>query len=81
VRLKTQEYDLTAPDQGDIYGLLKYLALVSPMRGKASPAPEETASYQVILTANAERLASQGWGQDGEGARVLTTKDWTDEHE
>jgi hypothetical protein len=67
------------PHQGDIYGLLKYLALVSPMRGKASPAPEDTDSYQVILTANAKRLASQGWGQglgSGEGARVLTTEDW-----
>jgi len=79
VRLKTQEYDVTVPHEGDIYGLLKYLALVSPMRGKASPPPEDTDSYQVILTANAERLASQGWGQGwgaGEGARVLTAEDW-----
>ena len=36
VRLKTQEFDVTLPEPGDIYTILKYLALVSPMRGKPS---------------------------------------------
>ena len=36
VRFCTQEFDVSFPDEGDIYTILKYLALVSPMKGKGS---------------------------------------------
>lgn len=72
VRLKTQEFDVTLPEPGDIYTILKYLALVSPMRGKPSEGPDEVASYQIVFTAHASRMSALGWGKsDGAGARVL----------
>jgi uncharacterized protein (DUF58 family) len=72
VRLRTQEFDVSVPDEGDVYTILKYLALVSPMRGKPPAAPDDLTCYQLILTSNPRRMASLGWGAGQErGARVL----------
>ncbi|HVO98566.1 MAG TPA: DUF58 domain-containing protein [Bryobacteraceae bacterium] len=72
VRLQTQEFDVCSPEEGDIYTILKYLALVSPMRGKTPAAPDDLACYQLILTSNPQRMASLGWGSGEErGARML----------
>jgi uncharacterized protein (DUF58 family) len=76
VRLRTQEFDVTTPEGGDIYTILKYLALVSPMRGKPSVVPDDTTSYQVVFTANRSRAAAQGWGANkGVGAVLLSLDD------
>ena len=75
VRLKTQEYDITAPDLADVYTILKYLALVSPMRGKASTVPDDTNNYHVVFTANPARLTQLGWCANTEG-RMLSFSDW-----
>jgi len=61
VRFRTQELDLSLPEQGDIYTLLKYLALVSPMRGKPPLAPDEAGNFQIVFTAQPERMESLGW--------------------
>jgi uncharacterized protein (DUF58 family) len=72
VRLRTQEFDVSVPEEGDVYTILKYLAFVSPMRGKAPAAPDDLTCYQLILTSNPQRMASLGWGAGQErGARVL----------
>jgi len=72
VRFCTQEFDLRFPDEGDIYSILKYLALVSPMRGKAPGAPDDSASFQIVFSANPQRMTSLGWGSGQErGARMI----------
>jgi uncharacterized protein (DUF58 family) len=73
VRLRTQELDMKVPEEGDIYALLKYLALVSPMRGKPPAAPDDTGSFQIVLTAQPRRMEALGWGQgEGRGARIIS---------
>ncbi len=73
VRLRTQELDMRLPEQGDIYAALKYLALVSPMRGKAAAAPDDKESFQIVLTAQPRNIESLGWGPgEGRGSRVLS---------
>ncbi len=72
VRLRTQEFDISLPEEGDIYALLKYLALVSPLRGKPPVAPDDAECFQIVLTAQPERLESLGWTGEGRGSRVLT---------
>ena len=74
VRLKTQGYDMTAPDLTDVYNILKYLALVAPMRGKASTVPDDTNDYQVVFTTNPSRLAELGWCGGAQG-RMLSFAD------
>jgi uncharacterized protein (DUF58 family) len=77
VRLKTQEFDVTLPEPGDIYTILKYLALVSPMRGKPPEGPDETASFQIVLTPEPARMSALGWGkEEGAGARLLGPDTW-----
>ena len=71
VRLRTQELDLRLPDDGDIYVLLKYLALVSPLHGKPPDAPDDPEEFQIVLTAQPDRMKSLGWGE-GRGARMLS---------
>jgi uncharacterized protein (DUF58 family) len=72
VRFCTQEFDVSFPDEGDIYTILKYLALVSPMRGKAPAAPDDPSSFQIVFSANPQRMSTLGWGVGAErGARVL----------
>jgi len=77
VRLRTQEFDVTLPEPGDIYTILKYLALVSPMRGKPPEGPDEAASFQIVFTTRPGRMSSLGWGkEEGAGARVLGPDAW-----
>jgi uncharacterized protein (DUF58 family) len=72
VRFCTQEFDVSFPDEGDIYTILKYLALVSPMRGKIPAAPDDPSSYQLIFTSNPQRMSGLGWGVGNErGARMV----------
>jgi uncharacterized protein (DUF58 family) len=72
VRFCTQEFDVSFPDDGDIYTILKYLALVSPMQGKAPAAPDDPSSFQIVFSANPPRMSSLGWGAgEARGARVL----------
>ena len=35
VRFRTQEFDVSLPEEGDIYTILKYLALVIPDEGES----------------------------------------------
>ena len=71
VRLRTQEMDLQIPEEGNVYALLKYLALVSPMRGRSPLPPDDFDSFQIVLTARPARAESLGWGHDSRTARVL----------
>ena len=80
VRLRTQEFDVATPDAGDIYTILKYLALVSPMRGKPSVVPDDTTSFQVVFTANRSRAAAQGWGATKSTGAVLLGPDNLDDN-
>ncbi len=68
VRFRTQEFDLVTPEEGDIHGILKYLALVRPLAGKEPEPSDDQVSFQVVLTARPARMAELGWVR----ARMLT---------
>jgi uncharacterized protein (DUF58 family) len=68
VQFETQEFEVTVPETGDIYTILKYLALVSPGRGRAV-LHEDTSSFQIVLSARPERLAASL--ESRAGVRVL----------
>jgi uncharacterized protein (DUF58 family) len=79
VRLRTQECDMRIPEEGDIYSLLKYLALVSPLRGKSPAAPDDAEGFQLVLTAQPSRMEALGWGAgEGRGARVISPESLTE---
>src|SRR5262249_28601104 len=51
IHFRSQGADLRLPEDGDIYTILKYLALVYPQRGDAPEAPADDNSYKVVFTA------------------------------
>ncbi len=61
IHFRAQEFDLRVPEEGDIYTILKYLALVSPLYGKPPDAPADEISYRIVLTASPQRLQDLGW--------------------
>ncbi|MCU0246932.1 MAG: DUF58 domain-containing protein [Bryobacter sp.] len=68
VRFRTQDFEVRAPVEGDVYVILKYLALVEPRR-KAVPllrgvtSLDEPESAAILFSASPARLA--GGGLDG----------------
>lgn len=79
VRLVSQDYDLSLPEEGDIYTILKYLALVSPMRGRLPVAPDDPDSFHIVFSANPQRMAALGWGTgESRGARLLSPQEFSD---
>ena len=69
VRFETQEFAVTVPETGDIYTILKYLALVSPRRGKAV-VRDDAMSFQIVLSAQPQPLAGLGW-ESRAGVKLL----------
>jgi hypothetical protein len=67
VRFSTQMFSLRLPEEGDVYTILKYLALVSPVRGKMAPSPDDDNGFQVVISRSPARLADAGWATAGGG--------------
>jgi len=64
IRFGTQEFDVSIPEGGDVYSILRYLAVVSPGRRKPAISPLDEESCQIVFTAAGEGLmAEAGWGQ------------------
>ncbi|MBI4876302.1 MAG: DUF58 domain-containing protein [Acidobacteria bacterium] len=68
LRFRTQECDLVVPEEGDIYRILKYLALVKPLSGREPAPSDDEVGFQVVLTARPDWMLELGWV----GARLLT---------
>lgn len=67
ILFRSQGFYLRQPHEGDIYTILKYLALVTPKRTGLPEGPLEDTSYKVVFTPFSNRFRDAGWA----GARVL----------
>lgn len=67
VRFRTQDFELLTPVEGDVYAILKYLALVEPRPGVPPLKNLDEESAIVVFSAVPPRLEEAGWS----GARVL----------
>ncbi len=63
LRFSTQEFGMTVPAMGDIYTILKYLALVVPKSAELPPGPVEESSFHIVFTAAPEKFAHAAWSQ------------------
>jgi uncharacterized protein (DUF58 family) len=61
IHFRAQGFDFRQPQDGDIYTILKYLALVYPQRGDVPEAPLEEASYKIVFTPSPGRFRETGW--------------------
>jgi len=67
IRFRTQEFSISIPATGDIYTILKYLALATPKAAKSPALPDDESSFQIVFAAEPGRLVENGWYQ----ARVV----------
>jgi uncharacterized protein (DUF58 family) len=72
VRFATQEFAITVPAMGDIYTILKYLALVAPKPTGLSMNPAEESSFHIVFTAAPEAFPEPGWRH----ARFVTPRNF-----
>jgi len=70
VRLRTAEFDVRLPQDGDIHTILKYLALISPRVGAPSEGPDDSGCVNIVFTPDPARLARNGWA-GAEHSRLL----------
>ena len=61
IHFRTQEADLRLPEEGDVYTVLKYLALVRNRTGKPPEAPADEISFPIVLSASPERFGDPKW--------------------
>ncbi|MBM3798107.1 MAG: DUF58 domain-containing protein [Acidobacteria bacterium] len=61
LHFRTQAFEFESPAEGDVYVILRFLALVEPRRGRNLPAPARADNIHVVLTPSAERVAQAGW--------------------
>jgi uncharacterized protein (DUF58 family) len=67
VHFRSQGYDFRQPEDGDIYTILRYLALVYPQAMSGPEAPLNDTSYQIVFTVSPREFSEAGWA----GARML----------
>ena len=67
IHFRTQDFDFRLPEEGDVFTILKYLALVAPKSGKPPEAPAGEAGFPIVLTAAPDRFGQPTWAP----ARVL----------
>lgn len=67
IHFRSQGFDFRQPLDGDIYTILRYLALVRPQSWNAPEPPMEETSYKIVFTPAPARFLEAGW----KGARIL----------
>ena len=67
IHFRTQDFDFRLPEEGDIYTILKYLALVASKPGKPPAEPADETSFPIVLTASPRPFGGLGWAT----ARVI----------
>jgi uncharacterized protein (DUF58 family) len=68
IHFRSGGFDFRQPEDGDIYAILKYLALVYPQGSRAAEPPIEETSYKIVFTPVPRRFMDAGWTD----ARILT---------
>jgi uncharacterized protein (DUF58 family) len=61
IHFRSHGYQFRQPEDGDIYAILRYLALVYPQAGHAPEPPIEADSYRIVFTPSPRRFLEAGW--------------------
>lgn len=67
IHFRTQDLDFRLPEEGDVYTILQYLALVASKPGKPPESPADETSFPIVLTALPQRFGDPAWA----AARVI----------
>jgi uncharacterized protein (DUF58 family) len=68
IHFRSAGYQFRQPEDGDIYTILKYLALVYPQRSEAPEPPLDETSFKIVFTSAPRAFREAGWMH----ARILS---------
>lgn len=61
IHFRSGGYEFRQPEDGDIYTILKYLALVYPQRSEAPEPPLDETSFKIVFTSAPRAFREAGW--------------------
>ena len=61
IHFRSNGYVFRQPEDGDIYTILKYLALVYPQAANSPEGPIDESSYQIVFTPSPQKFSEAGW--------------------
>jgi len=67
IHFRSNGFEFRQPEDGDIYTILKYLALVYPQSANTVEAPLDDTSYKIVFTSSPRKFIDAGWME----ARIL----------
>jgi uncharacterized protein (DUF58 family) len=67
IHFRSQGFDFRQPEEGDIYTILRYLALVYPQTAGGPEPPLDESSYKIVFTPSPRQFSEAGWA----GARTF----------
>jgi uncharacterized protein (DUF58 family) len=68
IHFRSNGFSFRQPEEGDIYTILKYLALVYPQAAGPAEGPIEDSSYKLVFTVSPREFGQAGWMD----ARILS---------
>ncbi len=68
IHFRSQGFDFRQPEEGDIYAILRYLALVYPQSASGPEPPLDETSYKIVFTPSPRSFSDAGWAH----ARVFS---------
>jgi uncharacterized protein (DUF58 family) len=71
IRFQSQNFSLRTPEDGDVFSLLEYLALIKPTQTSTPAPPFDEQSLQIVFSPDPAALESAGWAP----ARLLRPGD------
>ncbi len=61
IHFRSQQFEALIPEEGDVYTILKYLALVQPQSGRAAEYPADESNFQILFSVEPNRFLEMGW--------------------
>jgi uncharacterized protein (DUF58 family) len=61
LQFRSQGFHCRLPEEGDMYNILRFLALVDRRQGRPAEPPSDDSNYQVIFSASPDQFARMGW--------------------
>ena len=61
IHFRSNGFQFRQPEDGDIYAILRYLALVYPQTSLPAEPPLDESSYQIVFSAAPRRFLEAGW--------------------
>lgn len=75
VHFRSNGFAMRRPEDGDIYAILKYLALVYPQTGAPIESPLDETAFHVVLTPSPDQFRDAGWADGAMASRIFSPSD------